>query len=137
MALVLTALAGGCSDGDDEAASTTSSTASFEQGAVTLELNIAATGLSTVATDVSLRSARGEGRAYCAATAAQELAPHEATLEAAADAEVRRRAEAAVTELRRAIDLCAGDAEAAAVNQAITTYNAAFARLRDRIDALG
>ena len=135
LATVLTGACNGDGDGD-EAASTTTTTVPFEQGAAKLELNIAATGLSTVATDVALRSARGEGAAYCRSTAEGELVPHESTLKAATDAEVRRHAEAALADLHRAIDACAGGAEIAAVNEAIAAYNDDFSRLRSRIDSL-
>lgn len=146
--MAVMAVMAGCSDddeplADDAAAGSTSaqgdtsaSTLSFEERDAALQLNFAATGLNLVATDVGLRTTRGDGAEYCRATAPAEVDPHQAVLEAAADAEVRKLAAAALGDLRRAIELCAGGADAAGVQEAIDRYNATFDRLRRRIDSL-
>lgn len=133
-----------CSDGDagpDDGApgngSTSSSTASFEQRDAAFRLNSAATGMNLVASEVGLRSVRGQGAGYCRDTAPGELEPHRAALGAAADAEVRKAAEVALASLAKAIDACAGGGDAQAVQEAIEAYNAEFERLSERIDAAG
>lgn len=143
VAVAVMAGAAGCSDGDERPAAdaaaqgdTSASTLSFEERDAALQLNFAATGLNLVATDVGLRTTRGDGADYCRATAPAEVDPHQAVLEAAADGEVRKLAGAALGELRRAIELCAGGADAAGVQEAIERYNASFDRLRRRIDSL-
>lgn len=141
----LCAVAGAaCSDDDkgtDDTAlgngSTTSSTLSFEQRDATFQLTSAATGMNLVASEVSLRSVRGQGAGYCRDTAPGELQPHRAALAAAADAEVRQAAEVALASLGKAIDVCAGGGDAEAVQQAIDAYNTDFERLSERIETAG
>ncbi len=148
VAVAVAAMASGCSDGDEpsaddaEAGSTaaqgdkSASTLSFEERDAALQLNFAATGLNLVATDVGLRTTRGDGADYCRTSAPAEVDPHRTVLEAAADAEVRKLAGAALGDLRRAIELCAGGADPSGVQEAIDRYNASFERLRRRIDSL-
>lgn len=137
----LLALAPGCG-GDGrvgearEGPGTTMDSARRDAAIALNQANIAAVGMNLVAADVGLRSTRADGAEYCRSAAPAELGPHRATLEAAADPEVRRRAERALAGLGEAIDRCAGGAGADAVAEAIAAYNAAFARLRERIDAL-
>ncbi|HSH23304.1 MAG: hypothetical protein M3Q48_16755 [Actinomycetota bacterium] len=141
LCVLLAAGGGACSgDGDGTAASATSTTVtavSFEERDQAIQLNLAATGVNLVAGDVGLRAARGDGAEYCRSSAPSELAPHQSVLEAAADPEVRRLSQDALAELGKAIELCAGGAEAAAVQRAIAGYNARFERLQHRIEALG
>ncbi|MGQ0520155.1 MAG: hypothetical protein ACT4PX_03250 [Actinomycetota bacterium] len=133
-----------CSDGDagtDGTApgngSTSSSTLSFEQRDAAFRLTSAATGINLVASEVGLRSVRGQGGGYCRDTAPGELEPHRAALGAAADADVRRAAEVALASLAKAIEVCAGGGDGAAVQQAIDAYNADYERLSERIEAAG
>lgn len=145
VAAALCAVAGAaCSDDDkgtDDSAlgngSTTSSTLSFEQRDASFQLTSAATGMNLVASEVSLRSVRGQGAGYCRDTAPGELAPHRAPLAAAADAGVRAAAEVALASLVEAIDVCAGGGDAEAVQQAIDAYNADFRQLSQRLEAAG
>lgn len=129
-----------CSDDADEDAEptspTTRSTLSFEEADTALGLNIAATGVNVVATDVGLRAGRDGGVEYCRSEAPAELAPHRSALESAADPEVRRRAGVAIGQLQEAMDLCAAGSDATAVQQAILAYSDSFDLLRERIDAL-
>lgn len=148
VAVAAMAGASGCSNDDEpsveDAASgstaaegdTSASTLSFEERDAALQLNFAATGLNLVATDVGLRTTRGDGADYCRTSAPAEVDPHQAVLEAATDAEVRKLAGVALDDLRRAIELCASGAGAADVQEAIDRYNATFERLRRRIDSL-
>lgn len=139
LAVVLAVVGGvACSDSGDGAGagpSTTSSTLSFDERDVAFQLNAAATGMNLVASDVGLRSVRGQGGAYCRDTAPGELQPHRAALEAASDTEVRQAAQRALAELDRAIELCGGDAGPAAIQEAIGTYTTSFERLLERIEA--
>jgi hypothetical protein len=104
-------------------------------GGDALSLNIAATGMNIVATEVGLKTAQGQGPGYCRETAPGELQPHQEALEAAADADVRQKAGAALADLQRAIQQCvAGDADA--VRASLDSYNAKFRPLQERIAVL-
>lgn len=132
----------GCSDdgdtgGEDEAASTTAAAEqSFEERDAVARLSSAATGMSLVASDISLRALQGGGADYCRSEAPAELTPHRATLEGARDEEVRRRAGAALADLDAVVEACAGGEEQARLQDAIARYNASFTRLRERLDQL-
>jgi hypothetical protein len=133
----------GCSDdgdtgGVDEAASTTAAAAerSFEERDAVARLSSAATGMSLVASDVSLRALQGGGADYCRSEAPAELTPHRATLEGAGDEEVRRRAGVALADLDAVVEACAGGGEQGRLQAAVARYNASFARLRERLDQL-
>lgn len=134
------ALAGCSDDGDtgggDEAASTAAAEQSFEERDAVARLSSAATGMSLVASDISLRALQGGGADYCRSEAPAELAPHRATLEGARDEEVRRRAGVALADLDAVVDACAGGGEQARLQDAIARYNASFTRLRERLDQL-
>lgn len=142
--LVVVALLGsGCSDDDDRGGGSgggvTSSTGngpSADERDRVLQLNVAVTGMNLVASDIGLRTVRGDAAQYCRSTARGELAPHRSALEAAADEEVRRLARAALDRLDRIIDLCGDGADPAAVQAGIQSYNGEFERLRLRVEAL-
>lgn len=132
----------GCSGGGDDGAggaesesSTTATTLPFEENDAAVRLNIAATGMNLVASDVGLRTLRGPAVDYCRSQAPAELEPHRSELGAAVDPTVRQHAEAALAELAKAIELCANDAGSPAIQAALEKYNASFERLRERIDA--
>lgn len=132
--------AAACGDGDGGgedagAADSTVSTVSFAEREAAQQLNVAATGMNLVATDVALRARSGGGE-HCRTTAAQELEPHRAVLEAAADAVVRQHARAALSDLDRAIAECAAGADGAAVNASLESYRGRFDLLRERIESL-
>lgn len=125
-------------DGDALLTSSTSApsgTGPAPDGGDALSLNIAATGMNIVATEVGLKMAQGQGPGYCKDTAPGELQPHRATLEAATDAEVRQKAGAALADLLRAIQQCV-DGDADAVRATLDAYNAKFRPLQDRIAVL-
>lgn len=139
--LLAAPVAAACSDDDgtaDDAAvsSTTGSTLSFEERDTVTQLSSAATGMSLVANDISLRALQGSGAEYCRMQAPAELAPHRTTLEGAADDEVRRRAQAALGDLDSVVDACAGGGDQAALQDAIQKYGASFQQLRQRLDQL-
>ena len=121
--------------GDAALSSTPGGTRSFEEQDAAITVNIAATGMNIVATDVGLRTAQGQGAEFCRATAPGELEPHQAVLEKAADAEVRRRAGVALATLRQAIDQCTGG-DADAVRGTLDRFNGEFRQLQQRIDVL-
>ncbi|MGH9178538.1 MAG: hypothetical protein ACRD0N_08290 [Acidimicrobiales bacterium] len=151
-ALVVIAVLGGaaCSgddgdggDADELLTSSTTSTsstsgtagASAPDGGDALSLNIAATGMNIVATEVGLKTAQGQGPGYCRDTAPGELQPHRGALEGADDEEVRQKAGAALADLQRAIQQCvAGDADG--VRASLGAYNAKFRPLQERIAVL-
>ena len=132
----------GCSDGGDggnggeDAASTTAGPQSFEERDAVAQLSSAATGMSLVASDISLRALQGDGVDYCRTQGPAELAPHRTTLERAGDEEVRRRADAALDDLDDVVEACAEGEEQAVLQDAIARYNASFTRLRQRLDQL-
>ena len=127
-----------CSGGDGEAApsATTAAAGSFEDRDAVAQLSLAATGMSLVASDISLRALQGGAAEYCRTQAPAELAPHRTTLEAATDEELRRRADAALGDLGAVVDACAGGKDRDALQQAIARYNASFRQLRQRLDQL-
>lgn len=142
LALAATACSGG-DEGDDaggegDGATTTVAAAggSFEQRDAVLQLSMAATGVSLVANEISLRALQGGAADYCRSGVAAELEPHRATLAAAADAEVRRRAEVALGDLAAVADACASEKDEASLQQAIQRYDASFGQLRQRLDQL-
>lgn len=144
LAVALTLASAACSGGDDAAdeadgagASTTAvAEPSFEERDALTQLSMAATGVSLVANEISLRALQGGGADYCRSEAAAELAPHRATLEAAADEEVRRRAQATLGDLTAVTEACAGGTDQAGLQQAIQRYDASFRQLRQRLDQL-
>ena len=146
LAVALGLAAAGCSDdggsddgsGDGEmgGTGTTATTVSFEEKDAALQLNIAATGMNIVATDVALRAGKPQGADYCRTTAPAELEPHRTVLEAADDAEVRQGAQAALAELRTVLDRCVDGGDSAAVAEGVQRYNEAFQRLQRRIATL-
>ena len=130
-----------CSGEDDEAVggddgTTTTAAVPFEERDALMQQSLAATGLSLVANEISLRALQGDAAEYCRTQAPAEMAPHRATLEAAADAEVRRHAQATLGDLTAVADACAGGQDKAAVQQAIQRYDASFTQLRRRLDQL-
>ena len=129
----------GCSDDGGEvdgSASTTAAAQTFEERDAVARLSSAATGMSLVASDISLRALQGGGVDYCRSEAPAELTPHRATLEGAEDEEVRRRAGAALADLEVVVEACAGGEEQERLQDAIARYNASFTRLRERLDQL-
>ena len=131
----------GCSDdegggGAGEVSSTTAGSQSFDERDALAQLSSAATGMSLVASDISLRALQGGGADYCRSEAPAELGPHRTTLEGAEDEEVRRRAGDALGDLDAVVEACAGGEEQAVLQDAIARYNASFTRLRQRLDQL-
>lgn len=146
-AWVLAVVAGlaGCSGGGDgggealsgaAAESTTTAAGSFEERSAVTDLSLAATGMSLVANEISLRALQGGGAEYCRTQAPAELEPHRATLEAASDREVQERASAALDDLASVVERCAGAGDPAALQAAIQRYDASFQRLRRSLDEL-
>lgn len=142
-ACVVAGAAAGCGDdggdggtGGEGGAAPTSAAQSFEELDAVARLNSAATGMSLVASDISLRALQGGGADYCRNEAPAELTPHRATLERARDEEVRRRAGAALADLDAVVEACAGGGGQARLQDAIARYNASFTRLRERLDQL-
>ena len=115
---------------------TTEDPAAFERRDQVAQLNVAATGMNLVATEVGIRTYSTTAADYCRKTAPGELAPHRAKLDAAADATAREQAKAALARLDEVIKVCADGADQAAVQQALQRYRESFDPLRKTIDAL-
>ena len=127
--------AGGALDGGT-GASTTDDPAAFERRNAVAQINVAATGMNLVATEVGIRTYSVTAVDYCRNTAPGELAPHRAKLEAAADATTRDQARTALARLDEAIKACAGGADQPTVQEALNRYREAFGPLRTTIDGL-